>query len=88
METNTFGDGDERVSRRRRTLQVLETNELKTLVQTSATNTQLATSDYAPILISKNGQFHVLVLTFVYATSTSYVHAIAFSAALHGLQED
>ena len=46
LETNTFGAGDERVSRWRRARFALETNKLKTYVRTPATHTQLATSDF------------------------------------------
>ena len=66
-ETNTFGAGDERVSRRRRARFALETNKLKTYVRTPATHTasyqrlpnelqlhtQLATSDFQTELLSR-----------------------------------
>ena len=75
---------------------VLELNSLKTLVRTSATHTQLATSDfqtdlmlrwcYSQVLTSKNGRFLALVLTFEYATFASYIYAVAFSAGLNSLQ--
>ena len=73
---------------------VLEMNVLKTRAQTSATHTQLPTSDFQTnlyqddrysqvhVLTSENEQYHALVLTSEYTTPTSYIHvyAIAFSA--------
>ena len=83
LETNTFGW--------RWTRFVLETNELKTSVRTSATHTQLATSDFQTDLRSRWSLLtstrlwkwtvsHSRTHLRVYTTSTSYI------SGLNGLQ--
>ena len=82
---------------------VLETNALKTSVQTSAKHTQLAISNFQTNLSRddcythkysppKTGgiAMHALVLSSEYATytSTSYTYSVAFPTGLNGLQVD
>ena len=79
----------------------IQTSATQTQLATSNFQTELCQDDcysqvltsrnklyHALVLTSKRGWYHALVLTSEYATLTSYIYTIAFSAGLNSLQVD